>query len=621
MTSTPPHSAPAAGATGAAARATLPELERTTVRLGWEAFQALLVAPATSVGPPPPQAFALSRAEYRATLAGDHARVEARFAFSGLTREGWLRLPLLRSTEVALQSATLDGEPTALASFDERLGLSLSAEEAWGDHVVSVSFLAALQGEGPLAQGFGFAVPRAPITTLTVRGLRRDVIPSCERGFGLQESEDGGERCVSVNLPRTEALRFAWRPAAERVEVARRPPLLKGEVDTRICVGERALELRARVLLEVTGGPLAGLDVFLPSGFLLHGTSGEVVRDARPVRDAEGERLRVRFSHDLLGQASFEIRGEVPLSPEVEEVEAPLLSLAAGPRTRGTVAVEANPRVEVSIAHLSGASRVDPSDLTWRPASSGDVQTLLAIKYVRASPALTLGLKRHKDAPVLVATCDHAHLRALLLPEGKVFVKVHLSLRNNARAHLELGLPAGAELWSSYCGGQPVRPAARTAGPGALIPLLQGHDGPFEVELAYLLRIPALGDQGQVELALPALDLPQTHLSLALFLPERFRHFNFEGGLARVDAFTRAFRPPPESGGPAPVSNMFTPNQAFLSATPTRGGRSGGLGSEGQLPIRLSSLERGLEHRFEKSLVAEAPAPLSWEYKRRRRAL
>lgn len=598
--------------------AALPDLERTTVKLGWEAFQALLPRAAASQVAPPPQAFALSRAEYRATLAGDHARVEARFSFSGLAREGWLRLPLLRAAEVALQSASLDGQPTALACFDERLGLSLSAEDAAGDHVVEVTFLAALQGEDPLARGFGFAVPRAPITSLVVRGLRRDVLPSCSPGFGLQEREEGGERCVSVSLPRAEALRFAWRPAAERVEVARRPPLLKGGVDTRIRVGERALEVRSRVLLEVSGGPLAEVELLLPVGFLLHGAQGEVVRDARPVRDAEGERLRVRFSHDVLGRASFEVRGEVPIAPEDEEVEAPILSLDSGPRTRGTVAVEANPRVEVSIARLSGASRVDPSDLGWRPAPDGDVQTLLALKFVRACPALALSLKRHKDAPVLVATCDHAHLRALLLPEGKVFVKAHLALRNNARAHLELALPEGAELWSSYCGGQPVRPSARSAGAGALIPLLQGRDAPFEVELAYLLRIPALEDQGRVELPLPALDLPQTHLSLALFLPERFRHFNFEGGVARVDAFARAFQPPPEEQAVTAMSNVFAPSQAMASASP---GAGGGLGGEGQLPIRLASLERGLEHRFEKSLVVGAPAPVAWEYKRRRRAL
>lgn len=605
----------------------LPDLERTTVKLGWESFRALLPQPSPDLDlAPPPQPLALSQAAYRAELAGDHARVRARFVFTGLAREGYVALPLVRPNEVAIQEAALDGEPLALSVLDGWLGLSLGAEEARGEHVVEVTFLAALNGEDPLARGFSFAAPRSPMTQLTVRGVRRDVLPTCTPGFGLSEREVEGEREVEVALPPTDRVRFGWRPETERVEVSRRPALLGGGVHTKISVGERSLEIHARVELQVSGSPLAGVQLLLPPGFLLHGTTGDVVRDARPVRDGQsesGEELRVRFAHDLLGEAVFEVRGEVPTDPELETVSAPVIALPSGHRVRGTVALEANPRVEVELTSLEGATRVDPSELAWRPApSSPGAQTLLAFKFVRTRPTLGLTLRRHKDAPVLVATCDHAHYRALFLAEGKLFVKAHLALRNNARTHLELGLPEGAELWSALCGGSPVRPSARKEGPGALIPLLQGRDAPFEVELAYLLRLPTLGDQGQVQVPLPSLDLPQTHVSLVLFLPERFRHFNFEGGLKRVDDFSRSFRPPDPVGARGPAGNLFLNAQAQAMPAPrARPGASAGLAGEGQLPIRLPALERGLEHRFEKALVVDPPRALAWEYKRRRRTV
>lgn len=605
----------------------LPDLERTTVKLGWDSFRALLPEPRPDPeAAPPPQPLALSQAEYRAELAGDHARVQARFVFTGLAREGYVALLLVRPNEVAIQAASLDGQALALSALEGWLGLSLSADEARGEHVVEVSFLAALSGEDPLARGFSFACPRSPMTRLVVRGVRRDVLPTCTPGFGLSEREVEGQREVEVALPPTDRIRFGWRPEAERVEVSRRPALLGGAVHTQVSVGERSLELRARVELQVSGSPLASVNLELPPGFLLHGTSGDVVRDARSVLEGQeaGEQLRVRFAHDLLGEAVFEVRGEVPTDPELETMDAPVLALPSGHRVRGTVAIEANPRVEIELTSLEGATRVDPSELSWRPpAAQPGAQTLLAFKFVRARPTLGLTLLRHKDAPVLVATCDHAHYRALFLAEGKLFVKAHLALRNNARTHLELGLPEGAELWSAYCGGAPVRPSARKEGPGALIPLLQGQDAPFEVELGYLLRLDGLGDQGRVELPLPSLDLPQTHVSLVLFLPERYRHFNFEGGLSRVDDFSRSFQPPdPVSASGPQAANLFLNAQVLASVDrrPPGARRSGsaGLAGEGQLPIRLPSLERGLEHRFEKALVVEPPRALAWEYKRRR---
>ena len=46
----------------------LPDLERTTVKLGWDSFRALLPAPRPAAdAAPPPQPLALSQAEYRAT--------------------------------------------------------------------------------------------------------------------------------------------------------------------------------------------------------------------------------------------------------------------------------------------------------------------------------------------------------------------------------------------------------------------------------------------------------------------------------------------------------------------------------------------------------------------------
>jgi hypothetical protein len=561
----------------------------------------------------PPVPFALARAEYEVELLGDHARVRARLLLSALASEGWLVVPLLRIDEVALSEATLDGAAITLTPRQGYLGLCAGAEETKGERVLELVFLIGLKGDTPQAQGFGFAVQRTPITRLAVRGVRRDVLCHVRPGFGLEiKEEEGGQRVARAALPPTDRIEFSWRPEAEHLE-PKRPAIVGGGVDTRISVGERALSVTARVSLTVSGGPAAGVELLLPAGFNLHSAMGGVVRDARPM---EGDRLRVRFSHDLLGETQFLVTGEVPLDPDQEQSTAPVIALEAGPRTRGTVAVDADPRVEVELADVKGAARVDPSELTFSPTSR---PTLLALKFVRARPEVLLGLRRHKDAPVLVATCDHAHFRALLLGDGKVFVKAHLIVRNNARSFLELRLPEGAELWSAYCGGQPARPSARAeeGGQAALIPLLTGEDDAFEVELAYFQAREPLGESGTAIFPLPGLDLPMTYVSLALFLPTRYRHFNFDGGLPRTDRFIRGLSPPHDAATIIPVTNVMT--QSFLGGGGGPSSAGSGLGGEGQLPIRLPCLERGQEHRFEKTLSVGGIDPVTWEYKKRRR--
>lgn len=586
---------------------TLPELEKTKVTLPWQAFRALLVEPPTQEDEGPPTPYTLSRSEYTVELRAKHASVRAEFDLVVLEEEAWVAAPLLLHREVALRGAWLDGAEHQLGSVEGGLGVTLRGA---GSRRVAVEYLVALQGEEETARGLKFSTPRAPITLLTVKGVRRDVIPACKPAFGLDLSEEEGVLVARAALPPTSSIAFSWRPKAEKLE-PKRPSLMSGKVSSRITIGERSLTLNAQVKLSVSGSPAAEVDLLLPDGFQLHAAQGEVVRDARP-RDGK---LRVRFAYDLLGQAALTIRGEVPLAPDQEQATAPVIALEDSPRSRGTVAVVADPRVEVEVADVRGATRIDPSELSWNPDGA---PTLLAFKYVRTRPQVELRLKRHRDAAVLVATCDHAHYRMLVLEEGKVFVKAHLLVRNNARSFLELELPQGAELWSAYTGGRPTRPSG--ADGKALIPLLRGTEQAFEVELAYYMRRDPLGAQGQFALPMPTLDMPATYVSIALFVPTRYRHFNFDGSFKRVDAFMRAFRPPaPVSQSAAALTSNVMLAQAFLGGRPPAPSLEGGLGGEGQLPIRLPMLERGQEYRFEKTLIMTRPEPITWEYKRRRR--
>jgi hypothetical protein len=629
--------------TGAAPRQ-LPELDKTKVSLPWDTFRELLEQPLPDAAAPPPFPFTVARADYTVHLLADHARVEAVFQVAVLADTGWVTVRLLRADQVALLAARVDEQEVSLARDGAWLAATLDgrwqAEEAGeagmvgpgqeapgaagpkarrGVRELRVEFLVDLEGADEAARALTFATPRAPITKLLVSGVRRDVICSCRPGYGLEtREEEGGVLVAEAALPPTSQVTFSWRPKAERIE-PQRPSLLQGEVHTAVAVRERSLQVTASVSLKVTGAPAASVDLSLPPGFSLHTAQGDVVRDAR-LRDG---RLQVRFTYDLLGSGQFTVRGEVPIPADEEGgevmVEAPVLAIdPSSSRQRGTVGIEADPRVEVAVRRLDGATQVDPSELTT-PAGRSERGALLAFKFVRARPTIELGLRRHRDASVLVATCDHAHYRVLLLEEGKLLVKAHLLVRNNARPHLALDLPEGAELWSTFTGGTPARPSGR--GRSTLVPLLRQPDQAFEVEVCYLQRGPALGEGGTRSVALPSLDLPVTYTSLELFLPERYRHFNFDGNLRRVESFAQVFRPPADAVS-VPVgawaSNVM-PTQSMNAPAPLPpASGKGPVGGEGQLPIRIPMLERGQLARFEETLLIDERPQVAWEHKRRR---
>jgi hypothetical protein len=110
-------------------------------------------------------------------------------------------------------------------------------------------------------------------------------------------------------------------------------------------------------------------------------------------------------------------------------------------------------------------------------------------------------------------------------------------VRNNQRSFLGVTLPASASLWSASIDRRATRPG-RAADGTVLIPLRKNRAGgetPLSaVQIIYLDRQPAWSSNGQIKVAMPALDLPVSRTGVTLDYSPRFR-LTLTPGTFRVD--------------------------------------------------------------------------------------
>ncbi len=616
----------------------LPDLERTTVTLPWEAFKDLLQPASPEEPTPPPHPAVVTRAAYVGRVDGPSVVFTATFEVTVLA-EGWVEVPLLPCDGIALQKARLDKKDTALFRVqDEAYGLCVQGP---GQFAVALDFAVAVSDPDAPDR---FELPLRPVPVsvleLTLPGKELDV--TIEPSFGLRREASRDATKVRCALGTAEHLDVQWQAAEKAESKVRVLPLLSSESATLVAIADRVMTLLSRVHLSIQKAPIDSLCVALPEGVTFLAAEGDIVREWEVEGAAPNQRVRIHFQYEHKGDCQLALRAERVLG-DAEQVQVPPLVLLwdkalhqarvegkpepkgdakvdpkAAPepleRQRGVLALCAEPRCELK---LGKAQNLVPMDVKELPPTVPQAPhpLLFALRYARVPFALALHVASHDDVAVLVAAIDHAHMEVLALEDGRLLAKALLNIRNNSRQFLKVKLPPGAALWSSFRSNRPVKPAADAEGV-VRIPLSKsGESAPYTVELAYLVQGQPYGNGGPREAQLPRFDLPVSFYSLQLYLPRRYRHFNFEGSLKRVEALSRTHtylaHASDQGGGGA--SNLMA--QTVLQPPPS-GGPEGD--AAGQLPIRIPMVRRGLEARFEKTLVVDEQLSLKWECKRRK---
>jgi hypothetical protein len=209
---------------------------------------------------------------------------------------------------------------------------------------------------------------------------------------------------------------------------------------------------------------------------------------------------------------------------------------------------------------MPGLRRIDVRELDPSLVSIARDAMLAAYRYQRAGdepPVVTVDVHRFANAPVIAAVAERATATTLVTTEGRGLTEITLWLRNTAQTFMKVALPAGASIVSVDVAGSPAKPV--TGPDGNRVPLLRPGfrpEGPYSVSFVYLHSGTPFLKKGDMQMALPKMDVPIDVLEWELFVPEQFKVDRFDGNM--IDAsllrarIVRVSAPPRTRGGGVP---------------------------------------------------------------------
>jgi hypothetical protein len=118
-------------------------------------------------------------------------------------------------------------------------------------------------------------------------------------------------------------------------------------------------------------------------------------------------------------------------------------------------------------------------------------------------------------------------------------------VRNTSKQFLELTLPEGAQIWSVFVAGEPVKP--RISESQILIPLNRSRQGAsglvsFDVELIYFEKAVGFRRWGRRSTEFPVPDVIISQMLWSVYLPVGYSYLDF-GGTVEPEQTARGFRP------------------------------------------------------------------------------
>lgn len=485
---------------------------------------------------PPPVPFTLTEAAYQGAIRKGLARIDAIMAVDVYEKKGWVKVPFLPS-DVAVESVKVDERPAGIVEED---GFHVALLSKPGRHVLRVRFSLKAPGADE-APNLSIPVPTTPLTVVALRFAdpRLDVTLEPAQGARIEHSAEG--TLVTAALPPTDSIEVSWQkslPAAAAL-----PRKMYADMETLLTASESNLKARWTVNMNVLHQGAQTLRLAVPQGWSVLNVSAEGLQEWT-LEEGPSTVVNLRFAYPKKGAFQLVVEGERGYAEKEDVVPVAALRALDVERETGLVAVEARGAVEIDVPETHDLRPMDPQELpqsVWQAAS----QPLLFAFRHNKPYGLSLSVKRHAEVPLLTTTVDTANGFTLFTARGQSVTRVQYQVRNHLKQYLSLELPRGADLWSAFVAGQPVKPTQLDNGvyriPLAKSQEQEGSQG-FMVEVIYYMEAPRMAWAGLGRAQFPVPDAPVSRAMWSVYLPEQARIMGFGGDMEK-GAMASGFSP------------------------------------------------------------------------------
>ncbi len=517
---------------------TLPNGSQGSVTLNWQKFNEIwtqldkqqkrihdLEHPDSSA----PVPFTITKAAYRGTVAAKKVEMQGIFEIDVFDRKNWVKIPFMPSS-VAIQNVLLDGAPVGVLQENNSHELLLKNP---GRHILSVRF--SLQApENDQAPQLHLDIASTPMTVLAMTFPQKGLNITVEPSRGTETRSSGSATTITAAVPPTGAIDLRWQKAV--TDESSGPTKIYMESENLLTLSEGTAHARWTLNYNILHRPTRDLRVLIPEGWTILGATGEGLGEWKMIDSAQGPTLDLELAYARKGPVQIAIEAERAVGDKEDVLEAPRLRPVGVERESGTLGLEAKGSVELGTQDPTGLTPIDPQELPatlWQAATQ---PILFAFRYTKPY-SLSISVKRHPDVAVLTTTIDNANAVTLMTSRGQMMTRVRYDVRNHLKQYLAIRLPPGAQLWSAFVAGEPVKPTRFDNG-SYRIPLAKsqisgnGMQG-FPVEIGYYLPETDFWMGGYRSAIFPVPDAPISRAFWSMYLPDRYRFLHFGGDMEK----------------------------------------------------------------------------------------
>jgi len=462
-----------------------------------------------------PVASVLASADLRVRVERDTAR--GVFTLSGdVLRAGISRVGLMSGA--TLIEASVAGRPVPLTADGQAHTALLPGPGP---------FSLALEWGAPLAFAPGrasFVLPVPPSgtarATIDLPGDQADVHLSA--GLVTRRSISAGRTIVEATLDPGSSTEVWWSMRDSAPAAAAREVRTLADVMTLLTLGDSDVRMVALVDVTVVQGEPRTLEIRLPPEYELTSISGGSLVSS----DQRDGGVVLTVGEPAARRHQFLVSLERQHEGGSFRLDTGVVTLPDAQRERGEIALEGVGTLELTAAEREGMHRIDVRELDHALQSLARLPILSAFRYQRSAAAtagLALDVKRFADAGVLAAVADRAVATTLVTTEGRALTEIVLTVQNRAQPFLKVTLPAGASIVSVDVAGEAAKPVL--GADGTRVPLLRPGlrpSGSYAVTFVYLHAGTPFARKGEMQMALPRMDMPVGIIEWEVFVPDNY---------------------------------------------------------------------------------------------------